>query len=215
LINLPRHREFQEVKMMPFKPKDREYRAVILPFQLPTSEKRIDSDYYVEGFATTFNKPYLLYELDGIKYYEEIDRHALDGADLSDVIMQYDHQGKVLARLSNKTLGLEPTDKGLFIYADLSKSQAAKELYEEIRNGLITKMSWAFTVAEDRYDRETRTRTILKIKKVYDVSAVSIPSNGDTEISARSWLDGVIEAERREALERKKRKLKILIDMEV
>jgi HK97 family phage prohead protease len=200
---------------MPLKVKEREYRAVVLPLRLPEAEKRIDSDYYVEGFATTFNKPYLLYELDGIKYYEEIDRHALDGADLSDVIMQYDHQGKVLARLSNGTLGLEPTDKGLFIFADLSKSAAAKELYEEIRNGLITKMSWAFAVAEDKYNRETRTRTITKIKKVYDVSAVSIPANSDTEISARSWLDGVIEAERREALERRKRKLKILIDMEV
>lgn len=188
---------------------------MILPLQIPTSEKRIDSDYYVEGFATTFNKPYLLYELDGVKYYEEIDRHALDEADLSDVIMQYDHQGKVLARISNGTLGLEPTEKGLFIYADLSKSQAAKELYEEIKNGLVTKMSWAFTVAEDEYDRETRTRTITKIKKVYDVSAVSIPANGDTEISARSYVDGVIERERREALERRRRILKIKIDMEV
>lgn len=198
---------------MPIK-KEREYRAVVLPLRLTEAEKRIDSEYYVEGFATTFNKPYLLYELDGIKYYEEIDRHALDGADLSDVIMQYDHQGKVLARLSNKTLGLEPADNGLFIYADLSKSQAAKELYEEIRNGLITKMSWAFTVAEDKYNRETRTRTITKIKKVYDVSAVSIPANGDTEISARSWLDGVIEAEKREALEQRKRKLKLQIELE-
>ena len=200
---------------MPFKPADREYRAVVLPLQVPTSQKRIDSDYYVEGFATTFNKPYLLFEVDGIKYYEEIDRHALDEADLSDVIMQYDHQGKVLARISNGTLGLEPNEKGLFIYADLSKSQAAKELYEEIKNGLITKMSWAFTVAEDEYDRETRTRTIKRIKKVYDVSAVSIPANNDTEISARSWLDGAIEAEKREALERKKRIIKLLIDMEV
>ena len=188
---------------------------MVLPLQVPTSQKRIDSDYYVEGFATTFNKPYLLFEVDGIKYYEEIDRHALDEADLSDVIMQYDHQGKVLARISNGTLGLEPNEKGLFIYADLSKSQAAKELYEEIKNGLITKMSWAFTVAEDEYDRETRTRTIKRIKKVYDVSAVSIPANNDTEISARSWLDGAIEAEKREALERKKRIIKLLIDMEV
>jgi len=194
--------------------KEREYRAVVLPLRLPEAEKRIDSEYYVEGFATTFNKPYLLYELDGIKYYEEIDRHALDGADLSDVIMQYDHQGKVLARLSNGTLGLEPTNNGLFIFADLSKSAAAKELYEEIRNGLITKMSWAFTVAEDKYNQETRTRTITKIKKVYDVSAVSLPANGDTEISARSWLDGVIEAEKREALERRKRKLKLQIELE-
>jgi len=169
----------------------------------------------VEGYATTFNKPYLLYEWDGVQYFEQIDRHALDGADLSDVIMQYDHQGKVLARLSNGTLGIEPDDNGLFIYADLSKSAAAKELYEEIRNGLVTKMSWAFTVAEDEYNRETHTRTIKKIKKVYDVSAVSIPANGDTDISARSWLDGVIDAEKREALERRKKIIKLLIDMEV
>lgn len=156
-----------------------------------------------------------MYEWDGVQYFEQIDRHALDEADLSDVIMQYDHQGKVLARLSNGTLGLEANDNGLFIYADLSKSQAAKELYEEIRNGLVTKMSWAFTVAEDEYNRETRTRTIKKIKKVYDVSAVSIPANGDTDISARSWLDGVIDAEKREALERRKKIIKLLIDMEV
>lgn len=112
-----------------------------------------------------FDEPYLLYEIDGIKYYEKIDRNALEGADISDVIMQYDHQGKVLARLSNGTLGIEPTEKGLFIYADLSKSQEARELYEEIKNGLVTKMSWAFTVADEEYDKETRTRIIKRIKK--------------------------------------------------
>lgn len=197
---------------MPIKD-NREYRAVILPFQIPQNEKRIDSDYYVEGYATTFDKPYQLYEWDGIKYFEQIDRNALTGADLSDVIMQYDHGGKVLARQSNKTLGIEPNENGLFIFADLSKSRAAKDLYEEIDSGLITKMSWAFTVAEDKYNKDTRTRTITKIKKVYDVSAVSIPANGDTDISARSWLDGVIEAEKREALERRKQKIRILTEV--
>ncbi|MFQ9555815.1 MAG: HK97 family phage prohead protease [Oscillospiraceae bacterium] len=59
-------------------------------------------------------------------------------------------------------------------------------MFEEIKNGLVTKMSWAFRVSEDSYDRDTRTRTILKIAKVYDVSAVSIPANADTDISARS-----------------------------
>ena len=132
----------------------------------PTQEKRIDTDCYVEGYATTFDKPYLLYEYDGIKYYEMIDRHALDGADMSDIIMQYDHQGKVMARQSNKTLIVETDNNGLFCCADLSKSSASKELYEEIKNGLVTRMSWAFTVAEDSYNNEKRTKTILKIKKV-------------------------------------------------
>ena len=162
-----------------------------------------------------FDEPYLLYEIDGIKYYEKIDRNALEGADISDVIMQYDHQGKVLARLSNGTLGIEPTEKGLFIYADLSKSQEARELYEEIKNGLVTKMSWAFTVADEEYDKETRTRIIKRIKKVYDVSAVSIPANDGTIISARSFINGVIEKEQQELLERRKRKIKLLIDMGV
>ncbi len=175
------------------------------PLMIPTAqEKRIDSEYYVEGLATTFDSPYLLYEWDGVKYYEIIARSALEGADMSDVIMQYNHAGKVLARQSNGTLGIEPLDQGLFIFADLSKSRAAKDMYEEIANGLITKMSWAFTVLEDSYNKETRTRTILKIKKVYDISAVSYPANSGTEISARSWIDGVIEAEKQELLERQR-----------
>lgn len=128
--------------------------------------------------------------------------------------MQYDHEGKVLARKSNGTLIVEPDDNGLFVCADLAKSQASKEMFEEIESGLVTRMSWAFVVAKESYDRETRTRRILKIKKVYDVSAVSIPANDDTEISARSYFDGVIEMEKQEMLERKKQKLKLLLELE-
>lgn len=198
---------------MPFKPNERAYRSVSR-LMLGTQEKRFDTDYYIEGLATTFDEPYVLWEYDGIEYKEVIDRHAIDGADLSDVIMQYDHQGKVMARNSNNTLILEPNDKGLFICADLSKSEASRGLYEEIQSGLITKMSWAFTIAEQSYNKYTRTSTILKVKKVYDVSAVSIPANPDTEISARSYVDGVIEREKQELLERRRRILKIKLNME-
>lgn len=189
---------------------------MIQPLLIPKgTEKRIDTDFYVEGYATTFGRPYLLYECDGNKYFERIDRNALVGADMSDVIMQYDHTGKVLARISNGTLGVEADSNGLFTFADLSKSRAAQDMFEEIKNGLVTKMSWAFRVQEDIYDRNTRTRTILKIAKVYDVSAVSIPANGDTEISARSYFDGVIAMEQQEQLERRKQILRIRLMMEV
>jgi HK97 family phage prohead protease len=184
------------------KAKEREYRAIVSPFQIQSNEKRIDSDFYVEGYATTFDKPYLLYEYDGIKYYEVIDRNALDGADMSDVIFQLNHEGKVYARQSNKSLILQPDNHGLFVCADLGKTASARGIFEEIQSELITKMSWAFTVAEESYNTETRTRTILKIKKIYDVSAVSIPANQDTEINARSFIDGVIEKEKQELLER-------------
>lgn len=193
---------------MPVK-QDREYRALAAPLSVQQATKRIDTDYYVEGYATTFDKPYFLYEFDGVKFYERIDAHALDGADMSDVIMQYDHEGRVFARQSNKTLILAPDHKGLLVAADLGKTDLARGLYQDIDAGMITKMSWAFTVKEDSYDRATHTRTILKIKKVYDVSAVSIPANGDTEISARNFARRSYEAERQELLNRRVQLLKI------
>lgn len=193
---------------MPIK-QEREYRALAAPLSVQQAAKRIDTDYYVEGYATTFDKPYLLYELDGVKFYERIDAHALDGADMSDVIMQYDHEGRVFARQSNKTLILVPDHKGLLVAADLGRTDLARGLYQDIDAGMITKMSWAFTVKEESYDRATHTRTIHKIKKVYDVSAVSIPANGDTEISARNFARRSYEAERQELLNRRVQLLKI------
>ena len=193
---------------MPIK-QDREYRTLAAPLSAQAAAKRIDTDFYVEGYATTFDSPYLLYEIEGTKFYERIDAHALDGADMSDVIMQYDHEGRVFARQSNGSLILMPDNKGLLIAADLGRTDLARGLYQDIQAGMITKMSWAFTVKTDSYDRATHTRTILEIKKVYDVSAVSIPANGDTEISARSFAHRSYEAERQERLLQRARLLKI------
>ncbi|WP_225743665.1 HK97 family phage prohead protease [Marinilactibacillus sp. Marseille-P9653] len=186
-----------------------EYRSVAL---LGTT-KESEGVYKVEGYATTFNR-YELFESDGIKYYEQIDRNAFVGADMSDVIMQYDHEGRVLARKTNGTLTITPNQYGLFIKADLSKSSAGKELHKDITSGLVTKMSWAFTVAEDSYDKDTRTRIIKRIKKVYDVSAVSIPANDQTSISVESHLDGET---RKRANERRRTRLRLqvkLLEME-
>jgi len=163
-----------------------EYRSLEL---VPSNDnKRLQSANYVEGVATTFDKSYLLYEYGGHKYYEVIGRNALEDADMSDVIFQYNHGGKVLARMSNNTLLLDVTASGLVVCADLSKSKQAREMYHEISAGLVTKMSIGFTVAESSYNKETRTRTIHKIKRIYDVSGVSHPANPDTSIEARSHL---------------------------
>ena len=101
---------------------------------------------------------------------------------------------------------------GFKVDADLSLTQSSRQLHEEIKAGLITKMSWSFIVTADAYDSETHTRSILKVKKVYDVSAVSIPADADTDISARSYCDGVIQREQAERLARRKRILSMTID---
>jgi HK97 family phage prohead protease len=192
---------------MPAKPSERQYRILSSPLAPAAGDgdnKRLDTDFYVEGYASTFNDPYVLFEdWDGNEYREIISPDAFKDADMSDVIMQYDHEGKVLARMSNGTLVVEPDAHGLFIAADLSGSQAARDLYEEISNGLVTRMSWAFSVGADEYDRDSKTTTITRVKKVYDVSAVSLPADPNTEISARNLLNGVIEQSRKELARRK------------
>lgn len=190
----------------------REYRAMIPMSAVLPADAQQGEQYRVSGYATTFDKPYLLYEVDGVKYHEAVDPHALDEADLSDVIMQFDHSGRVFARTSNKTLTLSIDAHGFKVDADLSLTQSSRQLYEEIKAGLITKMSWSFIVTADSYDSETRTRKILKVKKVYDVSAVSIPADADTDISARSYCDGVIQREQAERLARRRRILSMTID---
>lgn len=194
---------------MPALPNERQYRSLTAALSPVADvekrkEKRFATEYYVEGYASTFNDPYLLFrDRNGTEYYEIISPGAFAEADMSDVIMQYDHEGRVYARMSNETLIVEPDEHGLFIAADLSRSESARALYEEIANGLITRMSWAFTVAADEYDRDTHTTTITKVRKVFDVSAVSIPADPNTEISARNLLNGEIERTRKEHVRRR------------
>jgi HK97 family phage prohead protease len=187
---------------MPAKPHERQYRSLLTPLA-PVSqgaEKRFDSEYYVEGYASTFNDPYLLYKtLDGIDVYEVIDPDAFRGCDMSDVIFQFDHAGRVYARQSNETLVVEPQLHGLFIAADLGSTSLSRQMFEDIDAKLITRMSWAFMPVwdsiEDVYDEESKTltSTIHEVERVYDVSAVSLPADPNTEISARSYFDGAIE----------------------
>ena len=145
---------------------------------------------------------------------------------MSDVIMQYDHEGRVFARVGNGTLQLEADDHGLKIIANLGGTEIGRQLYEEIEGGYTNRMSFGFIVSKDTRteDRDednkeiTIIRTILKISKLFDVSAVSLPANDGTEISARSWCDGVIAElteEFRKAEDREKQKAKIRILLEV
>ena len=198
---------------MPVNTKDREYRMI----NVSDLETRDDQDgkKIVEGYATTFNQEYKLFGDDRFQVLESIDRHAFDNADMADVIMQYDHEGRVFARKSNGTLVLTADDHGLKIRADLGGTDIGRQLYEEIKGGYTTKMSFGFSVKKvERWDemdeqeeKHTVHRKITEIQKLYDVSAVSLPANDATEISARNVGEGVIAEVEKEilAIEARKR----------
>ena len=181
------------------------------------TQRRIDTDYYVEGFAARY-EPYVLYhDQNGEPIYERFERGCFEGCDMSDIIYQYDHAGRVFARTSNGSLIVEPAAEGLFMAADLGKTVAAREHHADIAAGMITKMSWRFRVGDYYYDAATRTIVHRKVAKIYDVSGVSIPANDDTEINARAWVDGEIaQAARSEAeLDERRRKLRAKINISI
>ena len=192
---------------------NRQYR-LMQPFEVAKDNEEDSADYMVEGYAMKF-APYPLYETEDGIVNEQFNREAFNGTDLSDVIFLYDHQGKVFARGSNGTLKITFDDIGMKIQADLSKSRAAKEMYDEIQAGLVTKMSWGFRVGDYDYDDKTRTIIHNSIKKVYDVSAVGIPANNDTVINARKFADGVISEFEAERLAVQKEKDKLILELEL
>ena len=178
----------------------REYRQI--PAGSIELRAEAEGDKIVEGYATTFNQPYVLYDFGDYVVREQIDPHAFDDCDMRDVIMQYDHRGRVFARTRNKTLTLSTDSHGLKMRAALGGTEIGRQLYEEIKGGYTDRMSFCFRVGRDRRevteDHEKKVtyvlRTIETITKLHDVSAVSLPANDGTEISARSVADGVIEA---------------------
>ena len=203
---------------MPAK-ENREYRN--LTVEARAVEDQGDEKRIVTGYASTFDEPYVLYDGDGWKYLEVVDRGAFDNTDMSDVIMQYDHRGRVFARTRNNTLTVTPDDKGLFIEADLGGTEIGRELYEEIRGGYTDRMSFGFTV-NGEYEESQKTdegvriyiRHITSVQKLYDVSAVSLPANDGTSIEADATTrsignltDGVIERIQAERLEEQRREL--------
>ena len=181
---------------MPIKYDKREYRKIEGQMETRTAE---DGGMIVEGYATTFNQPYELWRDKDMTVNEQVDRNAFAETDMTDVIMQYDHEGRVFARIANGTLELEQDEHGLKIRANLGGTEIGRQLFEEIRGGYTNKMSFGFTVtADERLTTKdadghiTVLRTITKIGKLYDVSAVSLPANDATEISARNVGDGLI-----------------------
>lgn len=164
--------------------------------------KSDDESRNVQGIAVVFNK-----EADLGWFTEEIDPHALDRADLTDVVLNFNHDDSLLlAGTRNGSLTLEVRDDGLFQSADIIDTTQGEDVLKLIRSGLIDKMSFAFTIADDGERWETRNgkehRTITDISRLYDVSLVTFPAYPQTSAWARSNSDEL--AERHKALMEKR-----------
>ena len=199
---------------MPVKIDSREYRKIDTA-NIET-RKGDSGEMIVEGYATTFNQPYELMRAKDVVVNEQVDANAFDETDMSDTIMQYDHEGRVFARVKNGTLRIEPDEHGLKVTADLGGTEIGRQLFEEINGGYTNKMSFGFTVTGEKRkrskDEDGNTvilRTITKVGRLFDVSAVSLPANDATEISSRSIGNGLIAEAQEEVRAEQERMRKI------
>lgn len=157
----------------------------------------------IEGYAAIFDQAEVMYEINNIAYSEEIKSGAFNNAEMKDVVLNFNHGGKPVARTKNNTLELRIDNHGLHIKADVGGTQAGREIYEEVKGGYLDKMSFAFTIAEEDYDRKARTRIIKGIKRVYDVAVVDFPAYEATSVVARSFYAAEADKETMEIAERK------------
>lgn len=190
------------------KKNEREYRSFDLSAAQGSGD---DGKYIIRGHAATFD-PYTIFEMDGIKYQERIERNAFDGCDMSDVVFRIDHVGPVYARASAQTLKVNVDDSGLTFEADLSKTANSRAIAEDIAAGNYPQASFMFVVEADGYEAETHTRVIQAFKKIYDVSPVTFPANPGTDVaaSARDYFTAQ-EEEIKKAKEQRERDRKRLL----
>ena len=140
----------------------------------------------LRGTPIVYDTPTLLYEWDGVKYYEIIARGALAGADLSDFVFYFEHGGRVYARTRNGSLKLVDSDQNATVEVELDPNdQGHRELYSDVKAGRLDRMSFAFIPREETFDSATNTATVRQIKKLYDVSAVAFAAYDQTDIQAR------------------------------
>ena len=149
----------------------------------------VDNEMVLEGYAIVFDTETLIGdEIRG--FLEVIDRNALATANMKDVPLKYNHQDNflVIARTRNNSLTLTIDEKGLKVTARLLDTSSNRDIYQMVKANLLDKMSFAFTVKDQVWDRsgDIPKRRITAIERLYDVSIVDTPAYEDTSIYARS-----------------------------
>ena len=143
----------------------------------------------LEGYAIVFEEETLIGDEER-GFREVISRDSLSKANMKDVPLKYNHMDSflILARTKNKSLSLSVDEKGLKVHAELLNTTTNQDVYKMVKAGLLDKMSFAFTVKKQSWDRkaEIPLRRIEEIDRLYDVSVVDLPAYEGTSIYSRS-----------------------------
>lgn len=173
------------------------------------SVEEIEEEKRLVGYGAVIEKRTVICNIDGLDYYEIIDRNAFKNTDFSQCCLKYNHSNSypIVARVKNNSLSLNVDNIGLRYEARLLNTSSANDLYISVQEGLLDKSSFSFTVKRFNYDKQSRTRRILEIDKVFDVSVVDIPAYNDTSVQARNFFE---EMKEKEVLKREQFRKKLI-----
>lgn len=204
--------------------KENEIRSVPCKFELRELGEGDEKQTHIQGYALTFDT--LSEDLGGFK--ETISRGALDGCDMSDVVLDFNHKFECIMARNNKSSGLGSLvltvdEKGLFFDAIPTDTSYARDLLENMRNGIVNKCSFIFSIdwndpGAQKWDwdngkRGYDFRTINKIKSISDVSIVVFPAYEATESITYSRAKKDLNEESEKARELRKKQIEIELEL--
>lgn len=164
--------------------------------ELRTAEKE-NNELVVSGVPVVFDTPTQINDPMG-QYTEVISRSALEGVNLSDTRLLYNHDlSKIPLARTPKTMELSINEQGLNMRAVLPDTEEGRSVHTAVQRGDLTGMSFSFTCdpAGSHYDVKTQTRSISKINKIYECSIVPFPAYQTASVEARNQMT---EAEQQE-----------------
>lgn len=165
---------------------DKDYRYCEIRSQASDDGKKL----VLEGVPVVFNQRTLIKEPQG-DFYEIIEPRAFNNCSLRNVHLFYNHDiNRIPLARSPKTMELTLTAEGLKMRAELPNTENARSVYEAVRRGDLSGMSFAFVVplGGDSYDAKTNTRTIREIAKLLECSVVPYPAYPQASVEARSAI---------------------------
>lgn len=195
----------------------KDVRLNIVDYEVRSTDEG-ESKEVISGYALKFDRP-----SEDLGFTEYIERTALDGANMDNVVALLNHDSNYVLGRSGRNLSLQVDDVGLRFEIEPTDTSYTRDLMENMRSGLIDKCSFAFTIPEGgdewrKLEDERYERTIKKIDRLYDVSVVTTPAYEDTEalLSQRSMESKEAFEDKLDEPNKRKREVEIMeLELEI
>ena len=167
-------------------------RSINLQLASLTTRDAENGSHKITGYGMLFNQPSV-----PMPFIEYIKPEALDGLDLSNVMLLRSHDfDQILARVDSGTLSVRVDDKGLYFEATMPETTLGNDTLADIKAGNIKGCSIGFNIGDDDWSRDDSGQTIHQINEISQLNEISltpIPAYQQTSANVERSLKQFLE----------------------